>query len=74
MNQKTTLKMKNKKKYTIEQYLKAAEIGEVSLIDAKHVCSLLEEAKQINKRDHHKNKYAKSAKPQCMSLATLNTV
>ena len=30
-------------KYTKEQYLKAAELGEVSMIDAKHVVSLLDE-------------------------------
>ena len=29
-------------KYTKEQFLKAAEIGEVSMIDAKHICSLLD--------------------------------
>ena len=28
-------------KYSIEQILKAAEIGEVSMIDAKHICDLL---------------------------------
>jgi len=32
------------KKYTKEQFLKAAEIGEVSMIDAKHIVSLLDEA------------------------------
>ena len=32
------------KKYTKEQILIAAEIGEVSMIDAKHVVSLLDEA------------------------------
>ena len=30
-------------KYTKEQFLKAAELGEVSMIDAKHICSLLDE-------------------------------
>ena len=34
-------------KYTKTEFLKAAEIGEVSMIDAKHVVSLLDEAKQI---------------------------
>jgi hypothetical protein len=30
------------KKYTIEQFLAAAEAGEVSMIDAKHTCNILE--------------------------------
>ena len=30
-------------KYTKEQFLKAAELGEVSMIDAKHIISLLDE-------------------------------
>jgi hypothetical protein len=34
-----------KKSYTKEEFLKAAELGEVSMIDAKHVVSLLDEAK-----------------------------
>ena len=38
-----------KKKYTIEQFLKAAELGEVSMIDAKHIVSLLDEATHILK-------------------------
>jgi hypothetical protein len=33
--------------YTPEEYLKAAEIGEVSMIDAKHVVSLLDEAREV---------------------------
>jgi len=36
--------------YTPEEYLKAAEIGEVSMIDAKHVVSLLDEAREILKK------------------------
>lgn len=36
-------------KYTKEEFLKAAEIGEVSIIDAKHVVSLLDEARYIIK-------------------------
>lgn len=32
--------------YTKEEFLKAAEIGEVSMIDAMHVVSLLDEARQ----------------------------
>lgn len=31
--------------YTKEEILKAAEIGEVSMIDAKHIVSLLDRAK-----------------------------
>jgi hypothetical protein len=31
------------RKYTKEEFLKAAEIGEVSMIDAKHIVSLLDE-------------------------------
>lgn len=37
------------KKYTKEEFLKAAEIGEVSMIEAKHIISLLEEAKKVIK-------------------------
>jgi hypothetical protein len=36
-----------KRKYTTEVILKAAEIGEVSMIDAKHIVSLLDEAYRI---------------------------
>lgn len=36
-------------KCTKEEFLKAAEIGEVSMIDAKHTISLLDEGKQILK-------------------------
>jgi translation initiation factor 2 gamma subunit (eIF-2gamma) len=36
--------------YTKEQFLLAAELGEVSMIDARHVVSLLDEAVQV-KRD-----------------------
>jgi hypothetical protein len=32
-------------KYTPEEILKAAELGEVSMIDAKHIVSLLPEAR-----------------------------
>ena len=39
-----------KRKYTTEVILKAAEIGEVSMIDARHIVSLLDEAfHKINK-------------------------
>jgi hypothetical protein len=43
--------MEKEKKYTIEVYLKAAELGEVSMIDARHVCSLLDEARKELKRN-----------------------
>ncbi len=39
----------NDKKYTKEEFLKAAELGEVSMIDAKHIVSLLDKAKRILK-------------------------
>lgn len=32
--------------YTKEEFLKAAEIGEVSMIDARHIVSLLDEARE----------------------------
>lgn len=35
------------KKYTKEEILKAAEIGEVCMIDAEHIVKLLDEAKHI---------------------------
>ena len=38
------------KKYTAQEFLKAAEIGEVSMIDAKHIVSLLDEARNILSR------------------------
>jgi len=40
-----------KRKYTKEVILKAAEIGEVSMIDARHIVSLLDEAEAILKND-----------------------
>ena len=48
------------KKYTKEEFLKAAEMGEVSMIDAKHVVSLLDEARHVMKVgfDCHKCKHA----------------
>jgi len=39
------------KRYTTKEILKAAEIGEVSMIDAKHIVGLLKEAKAILKKD-----------------------
>ena len=38
------------KKYSKKEILKAAEIGEVSMIDAKHIVSLLSEARLILKK------------------------
>ena len=48
------------KKYTKEEFLKAAEIGEVSMIDAKHTVNLLDEARYILKVgfDCHKCKHS----------------
>ena len=34
--------------YSKEDVLKAAEIGEINMLDAKHIVSLLDEAKQLN--------------------------
>ena len=42
------------KKYTAQEFLKAAEIGEVSMIDAKHIVSLLDEARRILRKDINK--------------------
>jgi len=42
------------KKYTVKEFLKAAEIGEVSMIDAKHIVSLLDEARSILCKDINK--------------------
>lgn len=36
-------------KYTKEEFLKAAEIGEVSMVDARHIVSLLDEARNVIK-------------------------
>lgn len=38
-------------KYTKEDILLAAKIGEVSVIDAEHIISLLDEARNINHRN-----------------------
>ena len=45
------------KKYTKEEFLKAAELGEVSMIDAKHIVSLLDEVKMT--REEYQKKYQK---------------
>lgn len=49
-----------KRKYTKQEILKAAEIGEVSMIDARHVVSLLDEARDILEKgfDCHKCKHS----------------
>ena len=39
------------KKYTKEDVLKAGEIGEINHHDYKHIVSLLDEAKELNKQD-----------------------
>jgi hypothetical protein len=39
-----------KELYTKEEYLCAAELGEVSYHDAKHVVSLLDEARKFNNK------------------------
>ena len=46
------------KKYTKEEFLKAAELGEVSIIDAKHIVSLLDETKMTRKE--HQRQYQKA--------------
>ena len=40
------------KTYTKEQFLLAAELGEVSMIDAKHIVSLLDEAVEKESCNH----------------------
>ena len=52
------------KKYTKEEFLKAAELGEVSMIDAKHIVSLLDEVKMTRKeyQKQYQKEYAASGK------------
>jgi hypothetical protein len=52
------------KKYTKEEFLKAAELGEVSMIDAKHIVSLLDEIKMTRKeyQRQYQKEYAASGK------------
>ena len=45
------------KKYTKEDFLKAAELGEVSMIDAKHIVSRLDEVKMT--REEYQKQYQK---------------
>ena len=42
------------RKYTKEEFLKAAELGEVSMIDAKHIVSLLDEVKITTRKEYQK--------------------
>jgi hypothetical protein len=52
------------RKYTKEEFLKAAEIGEVSMIDAKYIVSLLDEIKMTRKeyQRQYQKEYAASGK------------
>ena len=52
------------KKYTKIEFLKAAELGEVSMIDAKHIVSLLDEVKMTRKeyQQKYQKEYAASGK------------
>ena len=52
------------RKYTKEEFLKAAELGEVSMIDAKHIVSLLDEVKMTRKeyQKKYQKEYADSGK------------
>ena len=52
-NNKKDLYVKHKmRKYTKSQILKAFEIGEVSMIDGKHIVSLLDEAVREEIKDY----------------------
>ena len=42
------------RKYTKEDFLKAAELGEVSMIDAKHIVSRLDEVKIMTREEYQK--------------------
>ena len=48
---------KKNEKYTVEEILLAGEIGEVSMIDVKHVVSLLNEARAILNKSGNNKKY-----------------
>jgi hypothetical protein len=41
--------MEEQETYTKQEFLNAAQAGEVSMIDAKHIVSLLDEVKNSNK-------------------------
>ena len=36
--------------YTKQEFLNAAQLGEVSMIDARHIVSLLDEARDLNNK------------------------
>lgn len=46
------------RKYSPEEFLKAAEIGEVSMIDARNIVSLLRTARAILNEEKRFKKYA----------------
>jgi hypothetical protein len=48
-------------KYTKEQFLKAAELGEVSMIDAKHIISLLDEVVELPQQEISDEEIEKAA-------------
>ena len=52
------------KKYTKEEFLRAAELGKVSMIDAKHIVNLLDEVKMTRKeyQKQYQKEYADSGK------------
>ena len=52
------------RKYTKEEFLKAAELGEVSMIDARHIVSRLDEVKLTRKeyQKQYQKEYAASGK------------
>ena len=50
------------KKYTKEEFLKAAELGEVSMIEAKHIVSLLDEVTRKEYQKQYQKYYAASGK------------
>jgi len=54
---KEALKKAEKNLYTKEDVLKAGEIGEINHFDYKHIVSLLDEAKAINKLLKKNKKY-----------------
>ena len=43
-----TILMLFEERYTKQEFLNAAELGEVSMIDARHVVSLLDEVREKN--------------------------
>lgn len=49
-------------KYTKEDFLKAAELGEVSMIDARHIVSLLDEVTQLPQQEISDEEIEKKAK------------